>query len=294
MKKKIDKKDSEVTILIPTFNRSGYLQEAINSSLAQTYPCHIVVCDHGSTDDTPKVMEKYNGKVEYVRKDEDFGPHFMWLDGVLHAKTQYVKILFDDDWIEPTFIEKTLPLMREDVSCVITNAKISFENEEGKRTERSSFFNKTGVFSNFFFKYFILLSGGVISPTAVLFRKDELIDGIYQGKLPKKGGNYYHGVGPDMFVMLLGFLRYPKVGFVNEDLAVFRAHEKSITIDAKKAKDTQTKIQKGYEDTLEYYSFLRIFNLFKILNYFSPLRISRAFIRNNIPHIKRVLESFKK
>lgn len=287
--KRVALKDTEVTILIPTFNRSGYLQEAIDSALKQTYPCNIIVCDHGSTDDTPKVMEKYRGRVEYIRKEEDFGPHFCWLDGVLHAKTEYVKILFDDDWIEPTFVEKTVSLMSDDVSCVITNAKISFESSEGARVTKSTFFNKTGVFSNFLIKHELLLLAGVISPTAVLFRKDELLDGIYQGKLPKKGGNYYHGVGPDMFVMLLGFLRYPKIGFVNEELATFRAHEKSITMDAIKATETKDKIRKGYEDTIEFYSFLRWFKIFRIFYLFNPIKLFRSFLRKNKDFLKSLV-----
>ena len=254
----------EVTIVIPTFNRSGYVQEAIESSLIQTYPCKIIVCDHGSTDDTPKVMEKYKDRVQYIRREKDFGPHFCWLDGVLHVKTKYVKILFDDDWIEPTFVEKTVSLFKDDVSCVITNAKISHESAEGRKTTRTTFFNKTGVFRNTFIKNEILLLGGVISPTCCLFRKEELIDGIYQGSLPKRNGNYYHGVGPDMFIMLLGFLRYKKIGFVNEDLATLRAHEKSITTDAIKTEVTKVKIQKGYEDLIEFYSFLRFYKIFEI------------------------------
>jgi glycosyltransferase involved in cell wall biosynthesis len=271
------KKDTEVTILIPTFNRSGYLQEAIESALAQTYECEVIVCDHGSIDDTPEVMRKYKDRVKYIRREEDFGPHFCWLDGVLHAKTKYIKILFDDDWLDEEFVERTLPLMEEDVSCVITNANISHENKKEKRVERLVFFNKTGIFSNFFIKNKILLTGGVISPSCVLFRRDELVDGIYQGRLPKRGGNYYHGVGPDMFIMLLGFLRYPKIGFVNDELVTFRAHETSITIDANKSKKTKSKIQNGYEDTIEFYSFLRWFKVFRIFYFFSPTKISRRF-----------------
>lgn len=279
--KLVNKENSEVTIMIPTFNRSGYLQEAIVSAMNQTYPCQIVVCDHGSTDDTPEVMKKYKTEVTYIRREEDFGPHFCWLDGVLHSKTKYVKILYDDDWIEPTFVEKTLALMEDGVSCVITNANISFEEGNSKRVTKSTFFNKTGIFSNFIIKHFILLSGAVISPSCVLFRKEELIDGIYQGKLPKKGGNYYHGVGPDMFVMLLGFLRYNKIGFVNEYLTTFRAHDKSITMDAKKEKHKNVEIQNAYEDAIEYYSFLRCFVLFRIFYKVSLFRIFRCFIREN-------------
>lgn len=283
-------KKSEVTIIIPTFNRSDYVQKAIDSSLAQTYPCHIIVCDHGSTDDTPKMIQKYKNKIQYIHKEEDFGPHFCWLDAVLHTKTEYVKILFDDDWIEPTFVEKTLSLMRKDVSCVITNAKISYEGKDKSKIERTVFFNKTGVFRNFFIKTELILFAGVISPSCCLFRKEELLDGIYQGKLLKKGGTYYHGVGPDMFVMLLGFLRYKKIGFVNEDLATFRAHTQSITIDANKNSEKKLLIQNAYEDVVQFYSFLRLFPLFKFINIFSPVRLLRKFLRKNLPTIKKILK----
>jgi len=289
MKKKLVKKeDSEVTIMIPTFNRSGYLQEAIASAIAQTYPCHIIVCDHGSTDDTPQVMKKYKTDVTYIRREEDFGPHFCWLDGVLHSKTKYVKILYDDDWIEPTFVEKTLALMKDDVSCVITNANICFESGKDRRVTKSIFFNKTGIFSNFIIQSELLLLGGVISPSAVLFRREELIDGIYQGRLWKKGGNYYHGVGPDMFVMLLGFLRYPKIGLINEELATFRAHDKSITMDAKKESGKSNSIQSAYEDVIEFYTFVKWFKVFKVFYTFSIVRLMRKVLRKNLEIVKRI------
>ncbi len=288
-KKNIKKEDSEVTIVIPTFNRSDYVQEAIDSALNQTYPCHVIVCDHGSSDNTPEVMKKYGSRIQYIRKEEDLGPHFCWLDGVLHAKTRYVKLLYDDDWIEPTFIEKTVALMQDNVSCVITNANICFEGEG--RVEKCAFFNKTGIFSNFFIKHELLLFGGVISPSCVLFRRDELIDGIYQGKLPIKGGNYYHGVGPDMFVMLIGFLRYSKIGFVNEYLANFRAHNKSITISAGKEESTKKQITKAYMDVIQFYSFLRTFPIFKVFYYISPIRVGGIILRNNISTIKKIRDS---
>ena len=292
--RKINRENTEVTILIPTFNRSGYLQEAINSALKQTYPCKIIVCDHASTDDTPQVMQKYKDKVQYIRREEDFGPHFCWLDGVLHTQTKYVKILFDDDWLDSTFVEKTISLMQADVSCVITNAKISYENDGKKKTGRTTFFNKTGVFRKNLIESEILLLGGVISPTCCLFRREEVIEGIYQGKLPKKGGSYYHGVGPDMFIMLLGFLRYKKIGFINEDLATFRAHEKSITIDATKKNDTKGKIQNAYGDVIEFYSFLKLYKIFKVLYYISPMRISRKILINQIESIKKIVKKFTK
>ena len=85
-------KNPKVAIVIPTFNRSKYVQKAIDTSLAQTYSCEVIVCDHGSKDDTPKVMQKYGDKIKYIRKEEDFGPHFCWLDGILHTDAEFIHL----------------------------------------------------------------------------------------------------------------------------------------------------------------------------------------------------------
>lgn len=288
------RKKTEVTIVIPTFNRRDYVQEAIDSALAQTYKCDIIVCDHGSTDDTPEVMKKYDDRILYVRKDEDFGPHFCWLDGVLHAKTEYVKILFDDDLIEPTFVEKTLSLMRDDVSCVFTNAKYTYEKDQGNQPDKVNFFFKTGIYPTFLMETALSLFSTVISPSACLFRKEDLIDGIYQGKLLKKGGNYYHGVGPDIFVMLLSFIRYKNFGFVDDHLATFRTHDNSITIDAMKEKNTKTKLSKAYSDVLEFSAFLKLYPFFKILYFFNPIKVLGIFLKKNLSFTKRLLRIFIK
>ncbi len=60
-----------VTVVIPTYNRAGLVQRAVDSALKQTARdrCDIVVVDDGSTDETPTVLGRYNGTVRYVRQD---------------------------------------------------------------------------------------------------------------------------------------------------------------------------------------------------------------------------------
>mgnify|MGYP000150019797 CR=1 FL=1 len=89
----------QVSIVIPTFNRSGMLRRCIDSALAQTFPCEVVVCDHGSSDDTPTVARSYGDRIRYVRREQDSGVHFAWLDGVVSACGEFVHINYDDDLI---------------------------------------------------------------------------------------------------------------------------------------------------------------------------------------------------
>ena len=102
--------DKKVSIVIPTFNRANLLVKTIESALNQTVNCEIIVCDHGSSDNTPEVMEKYKNKVKYIRRDKDLGMHFCWLEGGLSTTNDLIHIHYDDDYMEPTFIERTLSL----------------------------------------------------------------------------------------------------------------------------------------------------------------------------------------
>jgi len=53
-----------ISCIIPAFNCEGYLGEAIDSVLAQTYhPVELIVVDDGSTDGTPDVAATYDRKI---------------------------------------------------------------------------------------------------------------------------------------------------------------------------------------------------------------------------------------
>ena len=73
------------SIIIPTFNRAELLPRAIESALNQSYPCEVIVCDHGSVDNTPEVANKYKGQIIYIRKEKDSGPIACWKDGLENA-----------------------------------------------------------------------------------------------------------------------------------------------------------------------------------------------------------------
>ena len=61
-----------VSIVIPVYNGSNYLAEAIDSALAQTYPnIEILVINDGSKDDgaTKNLALSYGDKIRYFEKE---------------------------------------------------------------------------------------------------------------------------------------------------------------------------------------------------------------------------------
>jgi len=89
-----------VSVVIPTYNRAHFLAEAIESVLAQTFrDWEMIVVDDGSTDDTPRVVERYGGQLTYLRQPH-LGTSAGRNAGIARARGQFVAFLDDDDvWL---------------------------------------------------------------------------------------------------------------------------------------------------------------------------------------------------
>jgi glycosyltransferase involved in cell wall biosynthesis len=264
--------NNKVSIIIPTFNRADFLVECIDSCLAQTHPCEIIVCDHGSSDNTPEVVKKYGDQIKYIRRELDSGVHFCWLDGILHAKNDLIHINYDDDWIYPTYIEECQQLFNENVGCVFSDAITYLENEKKFGENLFTLTNETGIFSSKKLSDFNIKK--LTSPGAGIFRKQILLDSLFVGEVPFSK-NHYHGVGPDILFSLMSCVDYQFFGYVNKPLAVFRAHVNSITVNADSDKKKRARIKNAYQDARIYYyinKFIAAFKIYYLAKYYYKIK----------------------
>lgn len=218
------------SIVIPTFNRAGLLGRAIDSSLAQTHGCEVVVCDHGSTDDTPKVAARYGDRIRYVRRDEDRGPIACWRDGVEQATGEYLHINYDDDWIDPAFMARCLELFRHDVGFVYTRYAV---HDAVTNAIWIAPCEVPGVRPMRLYIRHQLRLPLATSPGCAVFRRKDVLNNLLP-EVPDAAGVYgkRSGVGEDLLLFLLTSLSYPRYAYVPEALAHFLAHPQSITINA--------------------------------------------------------------
>jgi glycosyltransferase involved in cell wall biosynthesis len=245
----------DVSIVIPTYNRAHFLKKAIDTALAQTCPCEVVVVDHGSTDHTLEIIRDYGERVTYIRREKDCGVHFAWLDGVINAKGELIHINYDDDWMAPDYLEKCLPLMCKDVAVVFSAVTIADNKEKPLSHDFVDLFS-TGQHSSRKLERYLLKKGSLISPGCCLIRKKDILDWLFVGEVPGTRA-HYKGVGPDLLFSLGPLMKYPKFGFVNEPLAVFRSHPDSITIDSRKDAQKKQAIQKAYNESKKLYLSLK-------------------------------------
>jgi glycosyltransferase involved in cell wall biosynthesis len=254
-----------ISTVIPTFNREIYLKEAILSCLNQSVKHEIIVCNHGGTDGTDLMVKEFQDKIKYIKKTKDYGPHFCWLEGIMEAKGEYINLLFDDDWIQPRFIEECMKFFTdEDVGFVFTATKV-FDDCTKKITQHlHNILPESGVYNiSQHEQYFVQK---LISPTSFIMRKKDMIDSLFQGKLPFAKFEY-KGVGPDKLMIMMCMLRYKKFGYVSEYLSVYRSHEKSITIDGLSDKKKKQNFKSAYREVNLYYYTLKYAKYFLYLLY---------------------------
>lgn len=103
---------SVCSIVIPSYNSELWIEEAIESCLAQTHASiEVVVVDDGSTDNTRQLLRRYSGRIRYVYQDNK-GLAAARNTGINHAMGQYIQFLDSDDLIAPQKIEKQLYSLR--------------------------------------------------------------------------------------------------------------------------------------------------------------------------------------
>ncbi len=120
-----------VTCIIPVFNCEKYIESAIESVLNQTYKnIEIIVVDDGSTDRTPELIKKFNGKIKYIRHPNSGSAAARNL-GISKASGDFIGFLDSDDMWDKNKIFLQLKCFENnpEIDVCLCNIKIINEKE---------------------------------------------------------------------------------------------------------------------------------------------------------------------
>ena len=129
-----------ISICIPTYNGARYLEACLDSVVSQTCKnIEILAVDDGSIDATVEILERYaanDQRIRLVRNEHNLGLVGNWNHCIELAQGEWIKFVFQDDWIEPTCLEAMLDANTQDSSIVACQRNFAFEEGVSNSTRQ--------------------------------------------------------------------------------------------------------------------------------------------------------------
>jgi glycosyltransferase involved in cell wall biosynthesis len=125
-----------VSVITPSFHSGEFLEETIESVLAQDYPrVEYLVMDGGSTDGTLAILERYRGRLEFVSAP-DGGAADAINRGFRRSCGEILAWLGADDVYLPGAIAAAVEAMSAAPDAAVVYGEASWIDESGKRLGR--------------------------------------------------------------------------------------------------------------------------------------------------------------
>lgn len=124
-----------VSVIIPAYNCTSYIETALESALIQDVPMEIIVINDCSKDDLDAVMAKYQSypQIRYLKNETNLGVAETRNRGVALAQGQYVAFLDADDYWLKDKLKKQLKRL-EETGAVICSTARELMNPDGTLT----------------------------------------------------------------------------------------------------------------------------------------------------------------
>lgn len=130
---------ARVSVIIPTYNRTKFLQEALESVLGQTRPVNeIIIVNDGSDNEYLEDLENLSSLNNVIRRIDNpcnYGVSYSRNRGISASSGDYLIFLDDDDVLGKFFVEKSREILdsKEDVDATISWTEVLPSGKKGRK-----------------------------------------------------------------------------------------------------------------------------------------------------------------
>lgn len=112
-----------VTLGMPVYNGERFIEEALESLLAQTYEnFELLISDNASTDRTTEICRDYasrDSRIRYRRNEKNLGFAINQNSVIQHATGEFFLLTHHDDVRLPTYLDRTIEVLDQDPGVVV-------------------------------------------------------------------------------------------------------------------------------------------------------------------------------
>ncbi len=113
-----------ISICIPVYNGEAYLRECLDSCLLQDYTNYeVLVCDDGSGDGSLELIQTYQNKypqLRFYKNEKNLGLVGNWNRGLELAKGEWIKFVFQDDYISKACLNEFVKRIEPDTQLLVS------------------------------------------------------------------------------------------------------------------------------------------------------------------------------
>lgn len=207
----------KVSVVVPAFNQSGYLREALTSALTQSMTdLEVIVVDDGSTDDTRAVCASFSDpRLRYVYQANDgtmgvgARNHAMLL-----ARGEWIAPLDQDDRWATDKLRRQLALVDGDDAVGAVFCRVRFIGESGDATGEQA-----GP-----------LPEGDVLHLLLTANRYYVSSGMFRRSLLPRVGLPHESVGLGDWYLWVSVARHTRVAVLNDLLADYRFHPQGFQV----------------------------------------------------------------
>ena len=119
-----------MSILIPCYNAERWIEQAIDSALAQIYPCkEVIVVDDGSTDRSVEIIRRYDGRIRWAT-GPNLGGNAARNRLLDLARGRWLQYLDADDYLLPQKVASQMACVAQSPDCDVVYGPTIWEHLE--------------------------------------------------------------------------------------------------------------------------------------------------------------------
>jgi len=229
-----------VSVIIPTYNRAHLVGRAIKSVLNQTYQdFELIIVDDGSTDNTEKVIKRFDDKrIRYIKHEKNKGGAAARNTGIKAARGEYIAFLdSDDEWL-PEKLKRQMEVFKNASSEVgVVYTGFIYVDKLGGGTSKQHIPKKRGwIYED------ILVENCIGTTSTVLIERKYFKEtGLFDENLPSCQDW-------DMWIRLA---KQCKFDFIPEILVRYFEHRNRITSNCKSVIEGHEAILRKFQNDIE-------------------------------------------
>jgi glycosyltransferase involved in cell wall biosynthesis len=158
---------TEVSVIIPTFNRAEKVARAISSVFGQTFNDYeLIVVDDGSEDETDEALSQFDSRITMIRHPVNMGVSAARNTGIKASQSRLIAFLDSDDYWLPEKLETQVQFFKENPEAVVCQAEEIWVRNGARVNPWNKHLKPTG----YIFERSLKLC--VVSPSAVMIKRE--------------------------------------------------------------------------------------------------------------------------